>query len=155
MKTMLSGLVVSSAVFAQAAFSAVVSWTAGVHAVIHPSVAAADGGSFYAYTVTGGMTLKLDGNDHALSIHCTGLDRAGESGLRGQGACTWTDADGGVLSVELETSEAGNAYTITGGTGRWAGAKGELNSSFAFLPGPSETFILGTESGSGQLVLSQ
>ncbi len=155
MKAIGSRWLLATALVAPTAFAGDVSWSAGVHAVIHPTVAMTDGAAFYAYTVTGGMTLEMGQEQVPLSIHCTGLDKAAESGLSGQGACAWTDADGGVLSVELKTSDAGNAYTITGGTGRWAAAKGQLTSSFAFLPGPSDAYMLGTEKGSGQLELSQ
>ena len=150
-KTIFSALltaVTSTSVWAEPA-----SWSAGIHAVIHPSVASATGGSWYAYTVTGGMVLHHADTDYSLSIHCTGLDRMGDGGLSGNGACEWTDADGGVLYVELATSDKGNRYRVSGGSGRWAGASGELTSVFGFLPGPSDAFVLATETGAGAIEL--
>ena len=154
MKTILWALFASGVMMADASADEA-RWTAGLRAELHPKVSGVADTSFYSYTVTGGLTLKVGQAAQAMAVHCTGFDRSGSDGVEGTGACTWTDGEGGVIYAELKTNADGNDYTVMGGTGRWQGAKGALRSTFAFLPGPSSSFMLLTESGSGSLELAQ
>ena len=154
MKTILWALL-SLAVMIADASADEARWTAGLRAELHPTVSGVAETSFYSYTVTGALTLKVGQAEQAMAVHCTGLDKSGSDGVEGAGACTWTDNEGGVIYAELKTNADGNDYTVMGGTGRWRGAQGALRSTFAFLPGLSSSFMLLTESGSGSLELAQ
>ena len=103
MKTILWALL-SLAVMIADASADEARWTAGLRAELHPTVSGVAETSFYSYTVTGALTLKVGQAEQAMAVHCTGLDKSGSDGVEGTGACTWTDNEGGVIYAELKTN---------------------------------------------------
>lgn len=140
------------------AFSAVagsevnVELVSGFHASAHPAVAIAGGGKAYAYGVRGGTLMETQGGKRfRFSVDCTGLDRMMGDKTTGNGHCAWSDVDGDSIYVSLKTGEQGNHYTLEGGTGKWANASGSLETSFTYLPSPSDHLYLGVEEGRGTI----
>lgn len=146
-------LAVAHAVPVFAAETLDVELTGGFHAVGHPSIATGEKSQAYAYAVRGGTVLhSRDGRRIRVAIDCAGLDRVNSGGeTTGSGHCTWSDADGDRLFVSLQTADGGNAYTITGGSGKWRAASGSIRTRFSYLPSPEPVLFLGVEEGAGQI----
>ena len=109
--------------------------------------------SAFVYSVLGAVTLSNSkGSRWQVSIECLGFDELGSaSGTQGVGRCTWKDVDNHHLFVSVSTHGDSNRYTLLGGTGKWAGAEGQIDTNFTYLPAPSETIFLGTDEGKGRI----
>ncbi len=127
--------------------------TGGFVATISPSVATGANSEAFTYSVRGASVLTSSaGTTYRVAIDCVGFDElGGNAGTEGTGRCKWTDADGDSLFVVVQTVGDGNRYSCTGGTGKWAGTSGVIDTRFTYLPGPNEATILGTDEGSGTL----
>ena len=151
MKTVSTLLLAGLATAALAARADTVELQHGFNASVGEAIVQPDDSSAYTYQVRGGMTLTLAGEEHALSADCVGLDVTDAGGdTVGEGHCVWRDGDDHRLFVSLQTAKGRNQYTVTGGTGKWQGTRGSLDTGFTYLPGP-EGVYLGIESGSGTL----
>lgn len=129
-----------------------VTMTGGFQAEAHREIASGADSKAMVYSVLGSIRLAIGkAEPQPLSVECLGFDETGKGGATvGEGRCVWKDAAGDALYVSLATKGSGNSYTVTGGTGKWAGASGELVTSFAYLPAPEGVLLL-SEAGSGQL----
>lgn len=147
-----TAIAVSLAVLASvaAANDVKVELVSGFHAEAHPAIASGSDSTSYSYNVLGGTRLTTRGGERFLfSISCTGLDRAQGSQTTGSGRCAWSDGDNDMIYVQTDTGVDGNRYTITGGSGKWANARGSIHTRFTYLPSPREHLYLGVEEGSG------
>jgi hypothetical protein len=129
-----------------------VSFTGGFQAEAHREIETGSGRKALVYSVLGSIMLGFAGESpRAVSAECLGFDENGVgAATAGTGRCLWRDGDGDRLYVTIATAGSGNVYTVTGGTGKWIGAAGELRTTFAYLPAPEGTFLI-AESGNGRL----
>ena len=109
--------------------------------------------SAFVYSVLGGTRLTAsNGSSWRLSIECLGFDElGGQHGTAGTGRCIWSDGNGDQLFVTVSTVGEGNRYDVTGGTGKWLGATGQIDTVFTYLPAPSEIVFLGVDEGKGSI----
>ena len=124
----------------------------GFQATAHREIDTGPGRKAMVYSVLGSLGLKLGAEaPRPLSAECLGFDEHGEAyPTVGTGRCVWKDAQGDAIFVSIATSGDRNVYTVTGGTGKWSGASGEIQSSFTYLPAPEGLFLL-NETGAGRL----
>lgn len=127
--------------------------TGGFHAVTERLISTGLEQSAFVYSVLGAIQLTdKAGRRWSFSIDCLGFDEVGSTqGTAGIGRCSWADADSDKLYVSLQTEGESNRYKIKGGTGKWAGAQGEIVSHFEYLPAPSADVYLGVDRGRGYL----
>jgi hypothetical protein len=130
-----------------------VSLTGGFYATSERTIGLGGEKSAFVYSVMGASTLSDGkGGKWRISIECLGFDELGNSsGTQGVGRCIWKDADNHHLYVSVSTHGETNRYTLLGGTGKWDGAKGKIDTNFTYLPAPSETVFLGTDEGKGRI----
>lgn len=124
----------------------------GFQAVAHREIATGPSTQAMVYSVLGALNLDM-GPDapRALSAECLGFDEhGGGSTTIGLGRCAWKDADGDTIFVTIATRGDRNVYTVTGGTGKWSKAEGDIRTTFTYLPAPAGMFLL-SEVGSGRL----
>ena len=131
--------------------------TGGFAASVNPAVATGEDRQAFTYQVHGASVLKTaSGTTYRLSVNCVGYDEVGEgTDTEGSGRCTWSDADGHSIYVVVTTVGNGNRYTCTGGSGKWNGARCEIDTTFTYLPSPDESLFLGTDEGNGTLSLTE
>lgn len=129
-----------------------VTTTGGFSAVAHREIATGGKTKAMVYSVLGALTMSRTGASPVrLSGECLGFDEHGEgSPTIGLGRCVWRETAQDALFVSIRTEADNNVYTITGGTGKWAGARGEIRTDFVYLPAPEGIFLL-QESGTGQI----
>ena len=153
--TVKSVLLFGGAFAASAVTAAPATFSSGLKAEVHREIATGPNSKSFTYTVLGATNLTVQGQAaRALSVECIGIDSEANGGTSGQGSCIWKETNNDVLYLALKTSGSGNRYTVTGGTGRWAGATGEFNTTFTYLPGPQNALLL-TESGRGQIMAAK
>lgn len=130
-----------------------VSLMGGFYASSERSISLGKDKSAFVYSVLGAVTLSdNNGNRWQVSIECLGFDEmGGGAGTQGVGRCTWKDVDNHHLFVSVSTHGERNRYTVLGGTGKWLGAEGQIDTNFTYLPAPSETIFLGTDEGKGRI----
>lgn len=109
--------------------------------------------SAFIYSVLGAGILTHDGGKKLkLSMECLGFDELGnKSGTEGVGRCTWKDSDNDQIFVAVSTHGESNRYTLLGGSGKWLGAVGKIDSKFTYLPAPTAAEFLGTDEGIGRI----
>jgi hypothetical protein len=121
--------------------------TASAQTAITLSFSGSGSGSVNAFSLTGTGTVTPYG---PTSINVTGGSTSGSFTF----AFLITFADGSTLAASASPTVSGTNYsgtaTITGGTGKFAGASGSFSSLVAVTPGSSGTFNF-TESGSGTI----
>lgn len=146
------GLNLAAAAAAAAAAPEPVTFSGGFQAAAHREIATVGGGKAMVYSVLGSIQLRFgDAAPRPLSAECVGFDESGGSSpTTGTGRCLWRDADGDRLFVSLTTRGSENVYEVTGGTGKWTSAAGQLRTTFHYLPAPEGTFLL-AESGIGRI----
>ena len=128
-----------------------VTMNGGFQAVSHREIDSGPGRRALVYSVLGTLRLGFgSGAERAFSAECLGFDETGGSALAGTGRCLWRDADGDALHASLQTNGDRNVYTVTGGTGKWSGAQGDIRTNFAYLPAPAGTLLI-SETGSGRI----
>lgn len=130
----------------------------GFHATASPSITTGEKSSAFVYEVKGASVLTSydKKNTVKVSIDCLGFDELGSSaGTVGTGRCIWRDSEDHHLYVTVSTRGEKNVYTITGGTGKWSNASGEITTDITYLPSASETVYLGTDNGSGSISTSK
>ena len=125
----------------------------GFSAVGHPAIATGEKSQAFTYSVTGGSILTMENGDKVrVSIDCAGIDaEGGDQNTEGHGHCVWRDADDDKLFVALKTQASGNRYSVSGGTGKWSGASGSIDTVFTYLPAPAADIYLGVEEGKGTI----
>lgn len=126
----------------------------GFHATASPSLMTGENASAFVYEVKGASVLTEKGNKGTVkvSIDCLGFDELGSSaGTVGTGRCIWRDSEDHHLYVTVSTRGEKNVYSISGGTGKWSKASGEIITDISYLPSSSETEYLGTDVGSGSI----
>jgi hypothetical protein len=126
--------------------------TGGFQAVAHREIETGRGRKGIVYSVLGALSLTI-GKDAPLplSAECLGFDEHGEGfPTVGTGRCVWKDAQGDSIFVTIGTRGDQNTYRVTGGTGKWSRAAGELRTKFTYLPAPEGIFLL-HEAGTGRL----
>ena len=130
-----------------------VNLTGGFYATSERTISLGGEKSAFVYSVLGASTLSDNkGNTWRVSLECLGFDELGsQSGTHGVGRCIWKDAENDQLFVSVSTVGESNRYDVLGGTGKWAGASGQIDTNFTYLPSPSETIFLGTDEGSGRI----
>ena len=150
---LLSMPLITGTLQAQAAEMMTVTLDGSFHATLERQIATGPEGSALIYSVLGASVIRDgSGNSYPVSIECLGIDLLGGSEeTSGRGYCLWRDADDEHLYVKVETSGEKNRYRVTGGSGKWSGAAGEISSGFAYLPAPTAEEFLGAEKGSGKL----
>ena len=148
-------LLFGGAFVASAVTAAPATFSSGLEAEVHREIATGPNSKSFTYTVLGATNLTVQGQAaRALSVECIGIDSEAKSGTSGQGSCIWKENNTDVLYLALKTSASGNRYTVTGGTGKWAGATGEFDTSFTYLPGPQNVLLL-TENGRGEIAAAK
>ena len=130
-----------------------ISLIGGFYASSERSISLGDKKSAFVYSVLGASTLSDGkGGRWRVSIECLGFDELGnETGTQGVGRCTWKDADNHHLFVSVSTHGDTNRYILLGGTGKWLGVEGQIDTHFTYLPAPSENIFLGTDEGKGRI----
>lgn len=141
----------STALSVQAADNIKVDLVGGFHAETGKLISTGGDKSAFVYSVLGASVLSdQKGNSWRFSVDCLGFDEiGGGAATAGIGRCNWADADNDKLHISLSTKGESNRYKINGGTGKWAGASGEIISNFVYLPAPSSETFLGTDEGKG------
>lgn len=129
-----------------------VTLTGGFQAEVHREIVSGSDKKAMVYSVLGSLRMAIGkAGPQPFSAECLGFDETGTRGVTtGIGRCVWKDAAGDALYVTIATQGDGNGYTVTGGTGKWANASGELATKFIYLPAPEGVFLL-SEAGSGQI----
>ena len=129
-----------------------VTTTGGFSAVAHREIATGAKTKAMVYSVLGALTMSRTGAVPVrLSGECLGFDEHGEgTPTIGLGRCVWKETAQDALFVSIRTEANKNVYTVTGGTGKWTGARGEIRTNFSYLPAPDGIFLL-QESGAGQI----
>jgi hypothetical protein len=145
-------LAVSLAAPAGAAGLRQVTMTGGFQAEAHREIATGPARKAMVYSVLGAISLKAEGEDaRPLSAECLGFDeQGGGTAVVGTGRCVWKDSAGDSLFLSIGTSGEQNVYTVTGGTGKWSGAHGQLRTKFTYLPAPQGVLLI-NEAGGGRL----
>lgn len=115
-----------------------VTTTGGFSAVAHREISTGSTTKAMVYSVLGALTMTPAGAGPVrLSAECLGFDEHGQgSPTVGIGRCLWKETAADAIYVSIRTEGDNNVYTVTGGTGKWHGAKGEIRTSFAYLPAP-------------------
>jgi len=130
-----------------------VNLTGAFHAVTESQISTGENQSALIYSVLGATKLTDNkGNEWKFSTDCLGFDEVGTTqATSGIGRCSWVDGDKDSLYVRLHTEGESNHYKVNGGSGKWAGASGEIISKFDYLPAPSPEIYLGIDEGKGYL----
>lgn len=126
----------------------------GFHATGSTSITTGENSSAFVYEVKGASVLTANGDKNTVkvSIDCLGFDELGSNtGTVGTGRCIWRDSEDHHLYITVSTRGEKNVYTITGGTGKWNKASGEIITEISYLPSASDTEYLGTDIGSGSI----